>query len=43
MLLKKAIEAVVRSMPSPKMMERLEKLIAPNPRFARAFRSLTNP
>ena len=35
-----AIEAVVRSMPSTEMILRLEKLVAPNPRLARAFATL---
>jgi HEAT repeat protein len=32
-----AIEAFLRSMPSPEMIKRLEKLVAPNPRLARIF------
>lgn len=32
-----AIDALVRSMPSPEMTHRLEKLVAPNPRLARAY------
>lgn len=32
-----AIEAIVRSMPAQEIMQRLEKLVAPNPRLARAF------
>jgi hypothetical protein len=33
----RALEAVVRSMPTPEVMQRLEKLAANNPRLARAF------
>ena len=39
----RAIEAVVRSMPSPETMQRLKKLVAPNPRLARAFAALSSP
>lgn len=36
-----AIEAVVRSMPSEETIQRLQKLVAPNPRLARALSALT--
>jgi HEAT repeat protein len=36
-----ALEALVRSMPSTETMQRLEKLVAPNPRLSRAFATLT--
>lgn len=39
----RAIEAVVRSMPSPETMQRLEKLVAPHPRLARALAALGRP
>ena len=32
-----AIEAILRSMPSPEMIKRLEKLVAPHPRLASVF------
>lgn len=35
-----AIEAFLRSMPSADLIQRLEKLVAPNPRLARAFAEL---
>lgn len=35
-----AIEALIRSMPSPEMTERLAKLVAPNPRLARLLSTL---
>jgi HEAT repeat protein len=38
----RAIAAVVRSMPSREIMQRLEKLVAPNPRLARALAALAN-
>jgi hypothetical protein len=37
-----SIEAVVRSMPSQEIMQRLERLVAANPRLARAFAALTS-
>jgi HEAT repeat protein len=37
----RAIEAVVRSLPSTETMRRLEKLVAPNPRLSRALATLT--
>ena len=36
----RAIEAILRSMPSQEVTERLEKLVAPNPRLARTFATL---
>jgi len=36
----RAIEAVVRSMPSTETLRRLEKLVAPNPRLSRALATL---
>jgi HEAT repeat protein len=36
----RAIEAILRSMPSEDLTERLEKAVAGNPRLARAFRTL---
>jgi len=36
----RAIEAILRSLPSPEITERLEKLVAPNPRLARTFATL---
>lgn len=39
----RAIEAVVRSMPSKEVMQRLEKNAAPYPRLARALAALTKP
>jgi hypothetical protein len=38
----RALEAIVRSMPSPEGMQLLEKLAAPNPRLARALTELTS-
>jgi len=38
-----AIEAVLRSMPSSDVLDRLEKLVASNPRLARTFTSLRKP
>jgi len=38
----RALEAVVRSMPLTETMQRLEKLVALNPRLARALATLTN-
>jgi hypothetical protein len=35
-----AVEAILRSMPSQDAIQRLEKLVAPNPRLARAFATL---
>ena len=32
-----AMEALLRSLPSSEVVKRLEKLVAPNPRLARAF------
>jgi HEAT repeat protein len=37
----RALEAVVRSMPSTETMHRLQKLVAPNPRLSRALATLT--
>jgi hypothetical protein len=37
-----AIEAVLRSMPSADVVKRLEKLVASNPRLARAFAAHQN-
>jgi hypothetical protein len=37
-----AIEAVVRSIPSREIMQRLAKLVAANPRLARTFAALTS-
>jgi len=37
----RAIEAVVRSMPAQEIVQRLDKLVAPNPLLARAFAALT--
>jgi HEAT repeat protein len=37
----RALEAVVRSMPSTETMYRLQKLVAPNPRLSRALATLT--
>jgi len=39
----RAIEAIVRSMPSPEMMQRLEKLTTPHPRLARTLSALAKP
>ena len=39
----RAIEAIVRSMPSPGIMQRLEKMVAPQPRLARALSALAKP
>lgn len=39
----RAIEAVVRSMPSSETTQRLEKLVAANPRLARALSNLARP
>ena len=39
----RAIEAVVRSMPSNEILQRLEKLVAPHPRLARALSALPKP
>jgi len=39
----RAIEAVVRSMPSAEIMQRLEKLVALHPRLTRALSALTKP
>ena len=39
----RAIEAVVRSMPSNEILQRLEKLVAPHPRLARALSVLPKP
>jgi HEAT repeat protein len=39
----RAIEAIVRSMPSPEIMQRLEKVVAPQPRLARALSALAKP
>jgi HEAT repeat protein len=39
----RAIEAVVRSLPSNEILERLEKLVAPHPRLARALSALPKP
>ena len=39
----RAIEAVVRSMPSAETMHRLEKLVEPHPRLARALAALAKP
>jgi HEAT repeat protein len=39
----RAIEAVVRSMPSNEIRQRLEKLVAPHPRLARALSALPKP
>jgi HEAT repeat protein len=39
----RAIEAVVRSMPSQEIMQRLEKQVAPHPRLTRALSALTKP
>jgi len=39
----RAIEAVVRSMPSSEIMQRLEQLVAPYPRLARALSALVKP
>ena len=36
-----AIEAIVRCMPAQEIVRRLEKLVTPNPRLARAFAALT--
>ena len=36
----RAVEALVRSMPSPEILERLKKLAAPSPRLARALATL---
>jgi HEAT repeat protein len=36
----RAIEAILRSMPSQDMTDRLEKLVAPNPRLVRTFATL---
>lgn len=38
-----AIEAILRSMPSSEVLDRLEKAANTNPRLAHAFRSLRNP
>jgi HEAT repeat protein len=38
-----AVEAIVRSMPSSEVMQRLEKLTAGNPRLARALSQLSSP
>lgn len=37
----RALEALVRSMPSPEISERLEELVAPHPRLVRALAALT--
>jgi HEAT repeat protein len=37
----RAVEAVIRSIPSTETMQRLEKLVAPNPRLARTLATLT--
>jgi len=39
----RAVEAVMRAMPSPGIIERLEKLVAPHPRLARALSALPKP
>jgi len=39
----RAIEAIVRSLPSNEIMHRLEKLVAPNSRLARALATLAKP
>ena len=39
----RAIEAIVRSMPSPGIMQRLENMVAPQPRLARALSALAKP
>jgi hypothetical protein len=39
----RAIEAVVRSLPSAETMKRLENLVAPHPRLTRAFAALAKP
>ena len=38
----RALEAVIRSMPSADTLKRVEKLVAPNPRLSRALAALTN-
>lgn len=38
----RALEVIVRSMPSQEVMQRLEKLVTPNPRLARALTTLTS-
>jgi HEAT repeat protein len=38
-----ALEALVRSMPSEELIERLEQVVAPNPRLARALADLRRP
>ena len=38
----RALEALVRSMPSPEIRQRLEKMVEPNPRLTRALSGLTN-
>jgi hypothetical protein len=39
----RAIEAIVRSLPSPGIMQRLEKMVALQPRLARALSALAKP
>jgi HEAT repeat protein len=38
-----ALEALVRSLPSQELIERLEHVVAPNPRLARALAALSRP
>ena len=38
-----ALEALVRSMPSQELIERLERVVAPNPRLARVLAALSRP
>ena len=38
----RALEAIVRSMPSPEILERVKKLVATNPRLTRALTTLTS-
>ena len=39
----RALEALVRSLPSQQLIERLEHVVAPNPRLARALAALSRP
>lgn len=39
----RALEALVRSLPSPQLIERLEHVVAPNPRLARVLAALSRP
>ena len=39
----RALEALVRSLPSRQLLERLEDVVAPNPRLARALAALSRP